>query len=74
MSEDQSLTDFSASEDASEISHDGEDSENTTPVEPATVTYRCRPDGLICTECGVETNKQWLDSGEFVCLDCKSWA
>ena len=73
MSEDQPLTEFQAGEDSSETAHIDEEGEDPNIVEPAAVTYRCRPDGFVCTTCGAETIKQWLDSGEFVCPDCKSW-
>ena len=44
------------------------------PAEPPTVTYRCRPDGFTCGQCGDKTDTQWVKDGVFVCPDCKSWA
>jgi len=72
MSEDRPLTEFSSTESDS-VDSTGADSTGVDTIEPATVTYRWQPDGAVCGECGASTDKQWLDSGEFVCPDCKSW-
>ncbi|WP_253738114.1 DNA repair protein RadA [Halohasta salina] len=72
MSEERPLTEFSASEEV-----DGEATESMEPpsgVEPATVTYQWQPDGTECAQCGATTEQRWLDDGQFVCPDCKSWA
>ncbi len=69
MSEDRSLGEWSSE------TVDSTDENNREPaVEPPTITYRCRPAGFVCAECGTETETQWLDTDTFVCPDCKSWA
>ena len=70
MSEDRSLDAFSSDAAAS----NGDESIEGSTVEPPTISYRSRPDGFVCAECGNETPTEWLDDGAFVCPDCKSWA
>ena len=75
MSDDRSLTEFSATEESvSDDDRSDSDPTDTDPnTEPAMVSYRWQPDGAVCTQCGESTQKQWFDSGAFVCPDCKSW-
>lgn len=69
MSDERSLTEFSSTE-----ADTGASTETDDITEPATVTYRWQSDGAVCKQCGASSKKQWLDNGEFVCPDCKSWA
>jgi len=71
MSEDRPLTEFGGdADDDAETTADAVTDQNP---EPATATYRWQPDGAACGACGATTERQWLDDGEFVCPDCKSW-
>ena len=75
MSEERSLTEFSSTDAADSHADDrkANDADDAKPIEPATVTYRWRSEGVVCAQCGDSTEKQWLDDGAFVCPDCKSW-
>jgi len=82
MSEDRPLTEFVADEDSAEgddtgadeaDADDAADSPADSDAEPATPTYRWRPDGATCADCGATTERQWRDDDAFVCADCKSW-
>ena len=82
MSEDRPLTEFVPDEDTVEgedtnadeaDADDAADSPADSDAEPATPTYRWRPDGATCADCGATTERQWRDDDAFVCADCKSW-
>ena len=83
MSEERSLTEFSSTEPATGEAEgktsggsDGVDTKmdnQSTETEPATITYRWQPEGVVCTQCGTSTQKQWCSNGQFVCPDCKTW-
>lgn len=75
---------IAAGDEQPETITDGADSETEMPdaespssddgaVEPPATTYRWRPEGVNCEGCGAVVERQWRDSGEFVCVDCKDW-
>jgi len=72
MTEEPRLTEFSSTDAADSTAEDGDD--DAELVEPATITYRWRPEGSTCANCGASTEKQWLDDNKFVCPSCKDWA
>ena len=79
MSEDRSLDEFGrGDEDAEPVESEPTESEPTEsePVEkpdPTTATSTWTADGADCDRCGERVERRWLDDGDRLCPDCKSW-
>ncbi|PAU83551.1 hypothetical protein CK500_08525 [Halorubrum salipaludis] len=50
--------------------HEGGDGDEVTP---ATATATWTAGGADCERCGDRVERRWLDDGDRVCPDCKSW-
>lgn len=76
MPEDRSLDEFGGSDgdppDAEPIGidPDADPADVEAPV-PATATWTIG--GADCERCGESVTRRWLDDGDRVCPDCKSW-
>lgn len=80
MTEDRSLDEFEAIDGEA-----GSDAPATDPDTPnaaagdagggdaAQVTTTWTTDGADCERCGDRTERRWLDDGDRVCPECKSW-
>lgn len=62
MTEDRSLGEFEAGTD---------DEQRVADATPVTTTWTAG--GADCERCGDRTERRWLDDGDRVCPDCKSW-
>ena len=50
-----------------------DDSAGADDPVPATPTATWTADGADCERCGERTERRWLDGGDRVCPECKSW-
>ena len=50
-----------------------DDSAGVDDPVPATPTATWTADGAGCERCGERTERRWLDGGDRVCPECKSW-
>ncbi|WP_123620263.1 hypothetical protein [Halorubrum sp. CSM-61] len=77
MPEDRSLDEFEGSDAETETVGDGSPSADSTDGavadDPAPATATWTAGGADCERCGDSVERRWLDDGERVCPDCKSW-
>ncbi|OYR94252.1 hypothetical protein DJ71_02185, partial [Halorubrum sp. E3] len=50
-----------------------DDGESVEEPPPATATATWTAGGADCERCGDRVERRWLDDGDRVCPDCKSW-